>query len=219
MATWYFTIVGRDRPQPAAAGEETVERFGTIEEDRAPLPKFLIWTYVGFSLWAIAYVVWTGIRRNGYFDGKRPCSRLGKSKRGRRSDRKKASTRTRTSSVDTLAATARAQSGDDFQRSAPAADITLRYEAARKSRHGCGQVSHGAATACQCVRRARGRRRRASARHGLGLGRFPYMDDYWRDVRRASCSSVCSSTSCRTGRHNQNDGPNPTPSIRVYYHV
>ena len=51
LATWYYTIVGRDRKitSSSAVGEETVERFGTIEEDRAPLPKFLIWTYIGLG--------------------------------------------------------------------------------------------------------------------------------------------------------------------------
>lgn len=62
VATWYFVIVGRDRsPRKQRRGEETVERYGNIEEDRAPIPKFLFWTYVGLALWAIGYVVWTGI--------------------------------------------------------------------------------------------------------------------------------------------------------------
>ena len=66
LATWYYTIVGRDRKiTKQRRGEETVERFGTIEEDRAPLPKFLIWTYVGVAVWAVVYVVWTGIEGAG----------------------------------------------------------------------------------------------------------------------------------------------------------
>ena len=66
LATWYFTIVGRDRPpRKQRRGEETVERYGTIEEDRAPLPKFLIWTFVGVGVWAVAYAVWTGIEGTG----------------------------------------------------------------------------------------------------------------------------------------------------------
>ncbi len=66
LATWYFTIVGRDRPpRKQRRGEETVERYGTIEEDRAPLPKFLLWTYIGIALWAVGYAVWTGIEGIG----------------------------------------------------------------------------------------------------------------------------------------------------------
>ena len=66
LATWYYTIIGRDRaPRKQRRGEETVERYGTIEEDRAPLPKFLIWTYVGVGIWAVAYAVWTGIEGIG----------------------------------------------------------------------------------------------------------------------------------------------------------
>ena len=66
MATWYFTLIGRDRTQvKQRRGEETVERYGTIEEDRAPLPKFLTFLYVGLALWAIVYVVWTGIEGMG----------------------------------------------------------------------------------------------------------------------------------------------------------
>ncbi len=66
LATWFYTIVGRDRKiARQRRGEKTVERFGTIEEDRAPIPKFLIWTYVGLAVWAVVYAVWTGIEGIG----------------------------------------------------------------------------------------------------------------------------------------------------------
>lgn len=66
LAIWYWTIVGRDVSRSRQRrGEETIERYGTIEEDRAPTPKFLIFTYWGVGLWAIAYAVWTGINGIG----------------------------------------------------------------------------------------------------------------------------------------------------------
>ena len=62
LATWYYVIIGRDRPpRKQRRGAETVERYGTIEEDRSPTPKFLTLTYIGFAVWAVAYVIWTGI--------------------------------------------------------------------------------------------------------------------------------------------------------------
>lgn len=62
VATWYYVIIGRDRPiRKQRRGAETVERYGTIEEDRSPTPKFLYWTYIGVGVWAVAYIVWTGI--------------------------------------------------------------------------------------------------------------------------------------------------------------
>ncbi len=65
-AAWYWTVVGRDRsPRRQRRGEETIERYGTIEEDRAPLPKFLIYTYIGVALWIVAYALWTGIEGIG----------------------------------------------------------------------------------------------------------------------------------------------------------
>jgi membrane protein DedA with SNARE-associated domain len=66
LITWYWTIVGRDRkPRKQRRGEETIEHYGTIQEDRAPLPKFLIWTYIGVAIWAVAYVIWTGFEGLG----------------------------------------------------------------------------------------------------------------------------------------------------------
>jgi hypothetical protein len=66
VATWYYVIIGRDRtPRKQRRGEETVERYGSIEEDRAPVPKFLIWLYVGVAVWAVGYVIWTGIEGIG----------------------------------------------------------------------------------------------------------------------------------------------------------
>ncbi len=65
-AVWYFTIVGVDRkPQKQRRGEETVEHFGSLQEDRAPVPKFLIWTYIGVVIWGIAYVLWVGTHGAG----------------------------------------------------------------------------------------------------------------------------------------------------------
>ena len=58
--------VGRDRsPRKQRRGEETIERYGSIEEDRAPLPRFLLWTYIGVAVWVVAYAVWTGIEGIG----------------------------------------------------------------------------------------------------------------------------------------------------------
>ncbi len=66
LAVWYYVIVGRDgTPHKQRRGEETVERFGRIEEDRAPVPKFLFWTYLGVGLWALGYILWTGIEGIG----------------------------------------------------------------------------------------------------------------------------------------------------------
>jgi len=66
LAVWYYVIVGRDRPaHKQRRGEETVERYGSIEEDRAPIPKLLVWTYYGVALWAVGYIVWTGIEGIG----------------------------------------------------------------------------------------------------------------------------------------------------------
>lgn len=67
LVTWYFTIVGRDRPvQRQRKGEKTIEHFGSIQEDRAPVPKFLIWTYIGTGIWGVGYLLWVGIRGMGY---------------------------------------------------------------------------------------------------------------------------------------------------------
>ncbi len=62
LAVWYFVIVGRDRkPTTQRRGEETIERYGDIEEDRAPVSKFLIYTYVGIAVWAVGYAISTGV--------------------------------------------------------------------------------------------------------------------------------------------------------------
>jgi hypothetical protein len=66
LITWYWVITGRDRkPRKQRRGEETIERYGSIEEDRAPLPKFLIWTYIGVAVWVVVYAVWTGVEGLG----------------------------------------------------------------------------------------------------------------------------------------------------------
>jgi hypothetical protein len=66
LITWFWVLTGRDRsPRKQRRGEETIERYGTIEEDRAPLPKFLIWTYIGVAIWAVCYALWTGINGIG----------------------------------------------------------------------------------------------------------------------------------------------------------
>ncbi len=66
VAAWYFTIVGVDRkPGRQQRGEETIERYGSIEEDRAPVPAFLKWTYIGVGITAIAYALLTGINGTG----------------------------------------------------------------------------------------------------------------------------------------------------------
>jgi membrane protein DedA with SNARE-associated domain len=62
VVIWYFVIVGRDRPpKKQRRGQDTVEKFGDIEENRAPIPKFLIYTFVGAFLWGLGYLFWTGI--------------------------------------------------------------------------------------------------------------------------------------------------------------
>jgi membrane protein DedA with SNARE-associated domain len=61
-ATWYMVIVGRDRPpQRLRRSEERTERFGDIEEDRSPIPKFLTYAYVGIAIWSVGYLIWTGV--------------------------------------------------------------------------------------------------------------------------------------------------------------
>lgn len=66
LAVWYWTIVGRDvSPTRQRRGENTIERYGTIEEDRAPTPKFLYYMYWGIAVWAIGYALWTGIEGIG----------------------------------------------------------------------------------------------------------------------------------------------------------
>lgn len=66
LAVWYFVIVGRDRPPvKQRRGEQTVEHYGTIEEDRAPMPRFLFWTFVGVGVWALVYAIWTGVNGIG----------------------------------------------------------------------------------------------------------------------------------------------------------
>ena len=60
--TWYLVITGRDRaPRRRRQGESTVVKYGDLEEDRSPVSKFLIWTYVGVGIWSVAYLIWTGI--------------------------------------------------------------------------------------------------------------------------------------------------------------
>jgi membrane protein DedA with SNARE-associated domain len=67
VATWYMVIVGRDaKPHHQRRGEETIERNGSIEEDRAPLPKFLVITIVGVVIWSLGYLFWTGFEGLGY---------------------------------------------------------------------------------------------------------------------------------------------------------
>ena len=66
-STWYYVNTGRDRaPKRQRRGEETIEKFGTIEEDRAPVSKFLLWTYICVALWAVGYAFWTGIQGIGW---------------------------------------------------------------------------------------------------------------------------------------------------------
>jgi hypothetical protein len=66
LATWYYVIIGRDRPvRKQRRGEETVEHYGSLQEDRAPTPRFLMWTYIGIGVWAVVYVIWTGINGLG----------------------------------------------------------------------------------------------------------------------------------------------------------
>ena len=61
--TWYLVVTGRDRaPRRQRKGQSTIVKYGDIEEDRAPVSKFLMWTYVGVGVWSIGYLIWTGFR-------------------------------------------------------------------------------------------------------------------------------------------------------------
>jgi len=60
---WYIVITGRDRNQNRQQrGERELESYGELKEDHAPLSKFLIWTYVGIAIWAVVYLLFTGIK-------------------------------------------------------------------------------------------------------------------------------------------------------------
>jgi membrane protein DedA with SNARE-associated domain len=68
LGTWYMTIAGRDqKPRRQRRGEETIEHYGAgLAENRAPLPKFMVLTIVGVVVWAVGYLIWTGIYGLGY---------------------------------------------------------------------------------------------------------------------------------------------------------
>lgn len=67
VVTWYWVVVGRDRPpRKLRRGESTVTKYGPLEEDHAPLPKLMIWTIVGVVVWAVFYVGWTGVQGMGW---------------------------------------------------------------------------------------------------------------------------------------------------------
>jgi hypothetical protein len=62
IAVWYFVIVGRDRPpRKQRLGESTIVHYGSIGEDRAPIPKFLVYTFIGAIVWGVGYLLWTGV--------------------------------------------------------------------------------------------------------------------------------------------------------------
>ena len=59
---WYLTMIGRDRkPNVQRRGEERITSYGEVEEEHSPLPKFLIITYVLFGIWAVIYLISTGM--------------------------------------------------------------------------------------------------------------------------------------------------------------
>jgi hypothetical protein len=61
VAVWYVTIVGRDRnPNKQKRGEQNITRYADVEEDHSPVPKFLVWTYIGFGIWTAIYLACTG---------------------------------------------------------------------------------------------------------------------------------------------------------------
>ncbi len=61
VAIWYMVIVGRDRPaDELKPKEDQIEQFGDVAESHAPVPKFLLWTYVLTAFWAVCYLCWTG---------------------------------------------------------------------------------------------------------------------------------------------------------------
>jgi hypothetical protein len=64
VGLWLLVLVGRDaRPSRQKKGEEALERFGDLEEDRAPIPKFIILCMVLAGCFAVYYMFWIG--RNG----------------------------------------------------------------------------------------------------------------------------------------------------------
>lgn len=62
---WYLTIIGREHKSPPRKHEQKITSYGEVEEAHAPLPKFLIITYVLFGIWALTYLISTGI--NGLY--------------------------------------------------------------------------------------------------------------------------------------------------------
>jgi hypothetical protein len=61
LCVWYFVISGRDRRPNKQRNENEIERYGSLEQNEAPLTKFLIWTYVGTAFFIVSYLIWTGI--------------------------------------------------------------------------------------------------------------------------------------------------------------
>lgn len=67
VGLWFLVLVGRDRqPMRQKKGEETLERFGDLEEDRAPVPKFIILAMVLAGCFALYYVLWVGYNGMGF---------------------------------------------------------------------------------------------------------------------------------------------------------
>lgn len=69
LFTWYMVIIGRGdtKPRKQRRGEEAIEHFpGGLQENRAPLPKFIFITIVGAVIWSLAYLIWTGFAGLGY---------------------------------------------------------------------------------------------------------------------------------------------------------
>jgi membrane protein DedA with SNARE-associated domain len=61
-AIWYIVIIGRDRPtQHMRKSESQVVKYADLEEGRAPLSKFIVYTIFGVAIWGVGYLLWTGI--------------------------------------------------------------------------------------------------------------------------------------------------------------
>jgi hypothetical protein len=57
---WFMVLIGRER-DPNKSKIREVERFSDIEEDHAPVPQFLMITFIGTALWGLGYLIWTGM--------------------------------------------------------------------------------------------------------------------------------------------------------------
>jgi hypothetical protein len=63
VATWLMVVAGRDiSPAEQKRREKQIVHYGDLSEDRAPIPKFIRWTWVSVAIWIVCYLLWTGIK-------------------------------------------------------------------------------------------------------------------------------------------------------------